>query len=59
MPHTNDLSWIVEHQEEGEVEDYLSEVTADQFVIDVKALIRKNADKSAISDAIKRLQELL
>jgi len=54
----NDLKWIIE---EGidEVDYYLETVTSIQFIEDVKELIKKQADKSAIEEAIKRLKELL
>lgn len=55
---TNDLKWIIENGNE-EIEEYLGNVTTTQFVIDVKELLKKQADKSAIEEAIKRLQELI
>jgi len=54
----NDLKWIIENGDE-EIEYYLENVTKEQFVADVKELMKKQTDKSAIEEAIKRLQELL
>lgn len=54
----NDLKWIIESGTD-EIDFYLGEVTSEQFIADVKELIKRKADKSAIEEAIKRLQELL
>jgi hypothetical protein len=55
---TNDLKWIIENGTD-EVDYYLENVTTVQFIMDVKELLKKQADKSAIEEAVKRLQELL
>jgi hypothetical protein len=56
--HENDLKWVIE-QGSDEVDYYLENVTTVQFIQDVKALLKKQADKSAIKDAIKKLEELI
>jgi hypothetical protein len=53
----NDLKWIIESDEE--IDFYLENVTKDQFIADVKELIRKQSDKGAIKEAIEQLQQLL
>jgi len=58
MEDINDLKKIIEDGIE-EVDYYLETVTTIQFIKDVKELLKRNADKSAIEEAIKRLQELL
>ena len=54
----NDLLWIIEQSVE-ELDYYLSDVTKEQFKIDVKALAKKCSDKQVVKDAIKKLEELL
>jgi len=54
----NDLRLIIENGYE-EVEYYLESVSKEQFVADVKELMKKQADKGVIEQAIKKLQELL
>jgi len=54
---TNDLDWIIQDNEE--LNCYLENVTNEQFVADVKALIAKSADKQVLKEAIKKLQELI
>jgi len=56
--HENDLKFIIE-QGSDEVDYYLENVTTVQFIQDVKAILKKQADKSAIKDAIKKLEELI
>lgn len=54
----NDLLKIIEAGD-LEIDFYLSEVSKEQFVKDVKALVSKVSDKGAIQLAIDKLNELL
>ena len=54
----NDLKWVIENGTD-EVDYYLENVTTSQFILDVKELLKKQSDKSAIQEAIKKLQELV
>mgnify|MGYP000998487077 CR=1 FL=1 len=50
---------LIYNKDHDEIDFYLGEVTSEQFIADVKELIKRQTDKSAIDEAIKRLQELL
>ena len=54
----NDLKWIIENGD-AEIEYYLENVTKEQFIADVKELMKKQTNKAAIKEAINKLQELL
>ena len=54
----NDIKWIINNGNE-EIEYYLENVTKEQFVLDVKELIKRQSSKDAIKEATSRLQELL
>jgi hypothetical protein len=54
----NDLKWIIENGE-GEIDYYLSTVSQDQFIYDVKTLIKRQTDKDVIKRAIQSLKEYL
>jgi hypothetical protein len=56
--NANDLLWIIEQSNE-EIDFYLSDVTNEQFIKDVKELMKRINDKEPIREAIKRLSELL
>jgi hypothetical protein len=44
---------------ESELDFYLSEVTKEQFILDVEDLKKRYANKRAIEGAIEQLQKLL
>jgi hypothetical protein len=54
----NDLELII-YKSDEEINFYLEEVTAKQFKADVIEILKKQADKQVIKEAIKRLEQLL
>ena len=54
----NDLLKIIEAGE-VEIDLYLGDVSKEQFVEDVRALVSKVSDKGAIKIAIEKLNELI
>jgi hypothetical protein len=53
-----DLLELIEKDQET-ISNYLEDVSVEQFIEDVKTLLRNSSDKVIIEQAIKRLQSLL
>jgi len=57
METTNLLELIFKDNET--ISNYLEDVAVEQFIVDVKNLLKNNNDKQIIEEAIKKLQALL
>lgn len=53
-----DLAKLI-HEDRDIIDVYLSETTTEQFIEDVKNLIKNSHEKEIIKQAIKKLQELI
>lgn len=53
-----DLAKLI-YEDRDIINVYLEEVTAEQFIEDVKNLIKNSHEKEVIKQAIKKLQELI
>lgn len=56
--HKNDLKWIIDNGKD-EVDYYLENVTSEQFITDVRELMKLNTTKTVIQEAISNLQKYI
>lgn len=56
--YKNDLKWVIDNGND-EVDYYLENVTTEQFINDVRELMKKNTTKTVIQEAISNLQKYL
>lgn len=57
MEETNLLELITKSRDE--IDNYLGCVSPEQFINDVKSLVKKNVNNQAIEETINKLKELL